>query len=189
MGIISADVKSCFLMQYPEQETMLKPFLNGFDVRYAEKKSINNTIIFAFLLKPEGYISEAFGIDKEILLAYSPFETLQPRAIQAVNMLFSIFPFTKRVDTLNCFVVSKDRQIVEYCGLNSFSDEQSRSIIPFVYDDLIANGNDPWYIRNQLRSNFYDVDLFGYTLPLRDETAFFWPSAGSIKIYRRNKTM
>ena len=99
MGIIIADVKNIYLPQYPDQENMLKPFLNGFDVTYAEKKSINNTVIYAFMLKPEQYLSDAFGIDKEVLLAYSSFDTLQPRAIQAVNMLFDVFPFRNRVDT------------------------------------------------------------------------------------------
>ena len=54
---------------------MLKPFLCGFDITYAEKKSLNNTTLFAYLLKPEQYLSEAFGIDKEVILAYSPYDT------------------------------------------------------------------------------------------------------------------
>ncbi len=173
MGTIVTDIKTIYLTQYPEQETMLKPFLSGFDVTYAEKKSINNTVIYAFMLKPEQFLSDAFGIDKEVLLAYSAFETLQPRAIQAVNMLFDIFPFRNRVDSLNCFVISKDPSINGYAGITSFEGDQSRSIVPFIYSDLIANAHDNWYIRNQLRKNFYDVDLFGYTLPLRDESSFF----------------
>lgn len=173
MGSIKADVKSVFLGKYPEQELMLKPFLNGFDVTYAEKKCINNTVIFAYMLKPEQYLSEAFGIDKEILMAYSSYDTLQPRTIQAVNMLFNIFPFKNRVDTLNCFVVSKDATITAYAGITSFTEDQSRSIVPFEYDEIVANANDNWYIRNKLRKNFFDVDLFGYLLPLRDETSFF----------------
>lgn len=107
MGIIKLDVKNIYLAKHPKQERMLKPFLNGFDITYAEEKSINNTVISAFLLKPEQYIVEAFGIDKEILLAYSPYDTLQPRALQAVNMLFDIFPFKNRIDTLNCFLFLK----------------------------------------------------------------------------------
>lgn len=173
MGVIVNDVKTVFLPQYPDQENMLKPFLNGFDVTYAEKKTLNNTTVFAYLLKPEQYLSEAFGIDKEVLLAYSPYDEIQPRALQAANMLFDVFPFKNRIDTLNCFVVSKDPEVLGHAGITSFSETQSRSIVPFVYSNLIANAGDSWYIRNQLRKNFYDVDLFGYTLPLRDETSFF----------------
>ena len=173
MGIIVQDVKSIFLIEFPHQEEILKPFLHGFDVTYAEKKNVNNTDIFVYLLKPEAYLSEAFGIDKEILLAYSPYDKLLPRAIQAVNILFNMFPFKNRIDTLNCFVVSKDAAVIDYAGITSFSENQSRSIVPFVYSDLITGSNDSWYLRNQLRKYFFDVDLFGYTLPLHDETYFF----------------
>ncbi len=173
MGIIVADIKNIYLNKFPEQEDILKPFLYGFDVTYAEEKRINNTTIYAFMLKPEKFLSEAFGIDKELILAYSAYDTLQPRTIQAVNMLFEVFPYKNRVDTLNCFVVSKDASVVEYAGITSFTEEQSRSIVPFIYDELISKANDSWYIRNQLRKSFYDVDLFGYLLPLRDESSFF----------------
>lgn len=173
MSIIVEDVKTIYLPHHPEQEKMLKPFLYGFDVTYAEKKQLNNTNIFVFMLKPEQFITDGFGLDKEVMLAYSDYDTFQPRAIQAINMLFDVFPFQNRVDTLTCFVVSKDDTINSYAGVTSFSESQSRSIVPFVLDDLIANENDSWFIRNKLRSNFYDVDLFGYTLPLRDETSFF----------------
>lgn len=159
--------------QYPEHETMLKVFLNGFDVTYSEKKALNNTTLYAYILKPESFIQEAFGLDKELLMVYSPYDTFQPRALQAVNMLFSMFPFRNRVDSLNCFVVSKDQNVLNYKGVTSFEEEQSRSIVPFVYDDILNNRHDSWYIRNVLRENFYDVDLFGYTLPLRDESSFF----------------
>ena len=63
-------------------------------------------VIFAYMLKPENFVSEAFGLEKEILLAVSPYDEFQPRSLQAVNLLFNIFPFKNRIDTLNCFVIS-----------------------------------------------------------------------------------
>lgn len=173
MGIIHEEVHRMVLAQYPEQLDMLKPFLNGFDVTYGEKKKLNNTILFAYLLKPEEFIKNGFGIEKEMLLAFSMYEELQARAIQAVNMLFDIFPYRNRIDTLNCFFISKDNKVLEYKGLTAFGEGCSRVIVPLVYADLLNNKNDSWYIRNQLKDNFFDVDLFGYTLPLRDEASFF----------------
>ena len=173
MGTIVSDVKTYYLTAHREQYDLLKPFLNGFDVTYAEEKHIVNTTIYAFLLKPESFISDAFGIDRELLLAYSEYETLQPRAFQAVDQLFDSIPFKNRVDPFNCFFVSKDIAVLDNAGVNSFSDNRSHSIIPFVYQDVIDNGNDSWYVRNVLRKNLYDKDLFAYNLPLRDETSFF----------------
>ena len=113
MGVIVSDVKNMYLVEHAEQSDMLKTFLHGFDITYAEKRRLNNTIIYAFLLKPEAYITDAFGIDREIILAYSEYETLQPRALQAVDMLFDAFPFKNRVDSLNFFFISKDRSVLQ----------------------------------------------------------------------------
>lgn len=173
MGYIVGEAKLKITTEFPEQGIMLKPFLCSFDVTYAERKEINNTVLFAFILKPEKQISEGFGIDKEILLAYSPYKSLEQRSLQALNKLFNVFPFSNRIDTLSCFFISQDESVKDYSGVTSFGEEQSRSIVTFVYDELIKNQNDPWYIRNMLKQHFYDEDLFGYTLPLRDDASFF----------------
>ena len=173
MGTIKSEIMNIFLAEHPEQESILKPFLNGFDINYAEAKFINNTTIFSYMIKPEDFMKEAFGLDKEILLVYSPFDTLEPRALQAANMLFKMFPYMNRIDTLNFFMVSKDPAIQNYAGIMSFSEEESRSLVPFLYSDLISSTSDNWYVRKTLKKNFYDVDLFGYTLPIRDEASFF----------------
>lgn len=173
MGMIHEEPKAIISSQYPDQAEMLTPFLVNFDVTYTEKKEMANTVLYAYLLKPAEHMTEAFGLDREILLAYSPYKKLEQRSFQALNMLFSQFPFRNRADTLNCFFVSKDESVVEHSGVTSFGDDQSRSIVGFTYDDLIKNKNDSWYIRNVLKQNFYGLDLFGYTLPLRDEASFF----------------
>ena len=41
MGTIKSEIMNLFLAEHPEQESILKPFLNGFDINYAEVKSIN----------------------------------------------------------------------------------------------------------------------------------------------------
>lgn len=173
MGTIKQDIVDVFLPKHPEQEQIIKPFLNGFDITYAEKKELNNTVLFSYMIKPEPFMKDAFGLEKEILLVYSPFDTLEARALQAANMLFKTFPYMNRIDTLNFFMVSKDDNILNYAGIMSFSEEESRSIVPFLYEELRANVSDSWYIRKVLKRNFYDVDLFGYMLPLRDESSFF----------------
>ncbi len=105
MGKIIRDVREVFLRKYPEQEKILIPFQNGFDITHAEQHRINNTTLFAFMLKPEQFMKDSFGLESELLLAYSPYESLQPRALQAVNMLFKVFPYINRIDTLNCFLL------------------------------------------------------------------------------------
>ena len=83
------------------------------------------------MIKPEDFMKEAFGLEKEILLVYSPFDTLEPRALQAANMLFKMFPYMNRIDTLNFFMVSKDPAIQNYAGIITgqlFNDPFSRNV-------------------------------------------------------------
>jgi len=40
MGSIVADVKNVYLKDHPDQLNMLTPFLNGFDIKYADEKKI-----------------------------------------------------------------------------------------------------------------------------------------------------
>ncbi len=173
MGRIKEEVQNGFLTQYPEFYGFLAAFIHVFDVTYADKKETTNTVVFVFMLKPEKHITEAFGLEKEILLIYTPFDELQPRAFQAAHSLFNIHPFQGRVDTLNCIFVSKDERVLEHKGVKLFGDESSRVFVPILYSDLLKNRSDAWYIRNILRDNFFDIDLFGYTLPIREESSFF----------------
>lgn len=173
MGIIHEEVKKEIRAHYSYQFEMLKPFLNGFDVTYGEKIKLNNTVLYTYLLKPEEFIINGYGIEKEILLAFSNYDELQARAIQAVNMLFDRFPYRNRIDTLNCFFVSRDVKVMEYKGVTAFGEGCSRVIVPLVYEEVVQHKNDAWFLRNQLKNNFFDVDLFGYTLPLKDEASFF----------------
>ena len=173
MGKIKSDVENILFSEFPEQEKLIKPFLNGFDITFANKYEINNTVLFGYILKPEDFMKEPFGLNREMLLAYTPFDDFQPRALQAVNMLFNRDPFINRIDTLNCFLLSKDPEVLNHAGITSFSGEESRSIVPFVTEELLSNSSDNWYIRNVLRKNLYGVDLFDFNLPLRDEANFF----------------
>lgn len=173
MGFIVQEAKTKIEQEFPDQLEMLKVFLSCFNVTYADKKQAYNTTIYAYILKPEASVVEGFGFDREILLVYSAYEELQARAFQAINWIFGVFPFRNRVDSLNCFVVSKDNEILKHRGITSFEGYQSRFIIPLSYADLINNKDDAWYIRNILRMNCFDVDLFGYMLPLREESSFF----------------
>ena len=60
MGTIKSEIMNLFLAEHPEQESILKPFLNGFDINYAEVKSINNTTIFSYMIKARRLYERSF---------------------------------------------------------------------------------------------------------------------------------
>ena len=100
MGVINREAQVAFFDNHRSNEDVVRVFLNGFDISFACEKHIANTTVFAYILKPEEFMKEAFGFDKEMMLVYSPFEQMEPRSIQAIDELYRQYPFAGRVDTL-----------------------------------------------------------------------------------------
>lgn len=172
MGTIHPDAQRAFFDTHRGNSDIIKLFLTGFDIKAAYEKHVSNTNVYAYILKAEDYMKESFGFEKDILLMYSPYERIEPRSIQALDELFRCYPFAGRVDTLNCFLLSDDENVETWVN-ESANSENVRIIIPFSKSEITSNKNDQWYIRNKLRKYFFGLDLFGYTLPLNDDTYFF----------------
>lgn len=172
MGIIHQEAQSAFFNNHNGNANMVKIFLHGFDITFASEKHISNTTVYSYILKPEAYMKESFGFEKEIMLIYSPYDHMEARAIQAIDELYRQYPFAGRVDALNCFLLSDDNDVEDWIK-TSASSEIVRIIVPFSAKEVSENKNDSWYVRNKLRKYFFGLDLFGYTLPLNDDTYFF----------------
>ena len=173
MGSILIDVRDKHLNFYPKEEEFLKPFLFGFDVTFGTKKEIFSTHSSVYILKPEQFIREGFGITNEVMLVYSNYSTMEPRAIQAADSFLLEYPFRNRVDILSYFFVTEDDKVAEWLGDYYLDRQESRIIIPFSKSELLKNKGDSWFVRNRLARNFFDRDLFGYTLPLTEDTYYF----------------
>ena len=172
MGSIRQEAQGAFFSNHKDNAEMVKIFLHGFDITFAAEKHISNTTVYAYILKPEDFMKESFGFEKEIMLIYSPYDHMEARAIQAIDELYRQYPFSGRVDALNCFLLSDDADVENWMK-TSASSEIVRIIVPFSSKEVSENKNDPWYVRNKLRKYFFGLDLFGYTLPLNDDTYFF----------------
>lgn len=172
MGIIKPEAQRAFFADHSGNAELLKLFLNGFDISFACERHLSNTTVYAYILKPEDFMRESFGFDKEMLLVYSPFSQMEPRSIQAIDELYRVYPFAGRVDTLTCFFMSADSEVESWIKASA-SNEAMRILIPFSSQEAAANKSDQWYIRNKLRKYFFGLDLFGYTLPLNDDSYFF----------------
>jgi hypothetical protein len=173
MGFILQDVYDKHLNVYIQEEAILKSFLSGFDVTYGTRRNIFNTELSVYILKPESYIIESYGVSNEIMLVYSKYSNVEPRTIQAADNILQEYPFKNRVDILSYFLITEDENIHTWLSEYFLDRQESRIIIPFSVKELIENRGNSWYIRNRLNQYFFDRDLFGYTLPLTDDTYFF----------------
>lgn len=172
MGYIKDEVLNSYVLS-KEDLNIAKFFTNGFNVNYGDVLNEANTKITVFILEPEEFIKEGFGIEKETLLLISHYNTMESRTIFAAEKVFDKYPFKNRVDNLCYFLASNANDVEDW--LKSFYSESnnSRIIIPFSIKEFGDNKNQQWFIRDRLRKYSFDKDLFGYTLPLRDDSSFF----------------
>lgn len=173
MGQIRADVQNVHLRLFPTETPLLKAFLFNFDVHYARRFDTQNTQFSAYILSPDKLMREGFAFTDELLLIISPFKRLQPRTIQAVEIVMKTNPFKGRVDPLTYFIVSADDDIEEWISKYLMAHPQSRTPIPLSNTSILANKNDRWFIKNELASRLYKRDLFDYQLPLDEDLFFF----------------
>lgn len=173
MGIIKKDVRDKHLNDHNLEEDFLKPFLNGFDITFGRRMSGFNTELSVYILNPEDFIKEGFGISKEIMMVYSPYRKTESRSIQAAEDFLNKYPLRGRVETLSYFFVSDNYKIKEWLDEYFFDKQESRIIVPFSTKELNDNKDNAWFVRNKLNKNLFGRDLFGYTLPLKEDTYFF----------------
>lgn len=173
MGTIRKEVRDTYLVDHPEDEPMLSPFLSGFFVTWARLRREYNTLLKVFFLSPEDHLKESYGFDNEIMLIYAPYHTMEPRTLQAVEQIYSQSPAKGRVETLNYFIVSDADNVREWLDTYTSSRQESRIIVSFTRKELEENRGDSWFVRNRLNEQFFGRDLFNYSLPLVEDTYFF----------------
>jgi hypothetical protein len=173
-GIIRSEVVSHFV-KFPKQEQLIKPFLNGFYVTRGMKRRLFQTDIFEFFLSPEDLTKEQFGFSMEILLVYSPYNEMQPRTLQAIEQIFEEAPAKGRVETLNYIIVSDCDEVKSWLNIyqSTQKDREPRIAIAFTTKELIENKNDISYIKKKISEQFFERDLFDFTLPLQEDSYFF----------------
>ncbi|WP_133247605.1 ATP-binding protein [Pseudomonas sp. SDI] len=183
MGVIRTEVLEQHLKSHPKEKDILLPFLDGFDVTWGRRTRGFNTEVSIFFLSPEPHYKESYGFENEILLIYSPFQTMEPRTLQAVEQIFSAAPAKGRVETLNYFLVSDDENVAEWLDSFLSSRQEARIIVPFSISELDAAKGDNWFVRNRLNQKFFGRDLFNYSLPLVEDTYFFGRQSTVMEYY------
>ena len=172
-GSIAKVVRDEHFSRFPKQLDILKSFLHHFNIDWANNVRIRNTDLSFFLLEPHTHIMDAHGIEREVLLVYSQYATMQPRTIQAIDDFFDMTPAKGRVEPMLVLLVSEDPNVDEWIFRYMADYQESRSIVPFYSRALLDNSTDYWYIRNILNKHLYNRDLFDFRLPLRQDIYYF----------------
>lgn len=176
MGQIHDEVKNGHMRDYPDEINWLKSFQSAFDITWAHRRRSNGSEYSVYFLKPERATEETFGVTREVLLVYSPYDKLEARTLQSIEQFINDAPARGRVDRLFTILVSDYTKVEEWVSEYA-STIESRTTVAFNANELTDSAGNAWFVRNKIASQLFSRDLFDYRLPLEKDTYFFGRSA------------
>ena len=156
-----------------EIQGILKVLRNEFFLtNNGDKLSLGYNSEYEYIVvEPTGIYEDLFNLNKEIVIVFSPYESLQPRTLDVFEKISKRFS-ALRLEKICGILVSKDPDIESSLLNLTKSEPESQIIIPFRYSEL-KNNLDSYFIRNRFRKYFYSRDLFAFEAPLRKDIYFF----------------
>ena len=173
MGDFIGDVDAIYFNRHPEEKSLLQAFTHSFDITWARRKEAFGSQLAVYFMKPAAYMERSFGFESEILVVYSPYDTLEPRTIQAIERFASEPPARGRVDPMIAFVVSEASDAVQWTKQYTTQHRDSPVLAAFSADQLRSAGDNTWLIRSLLADQLYQRDLFDHRLPIAHDSFFF----------------
>ncbi len=168
---INQNVKAYIKTLNDEEQSIIHYFARKYwNITRVEKLSIAKSDYHIAFLKPTKEISHAFNLYREVLLVFSSYDKFEPRSIDAIDS-FDVQEL--RLEEICSFIISKDNNVATKLTTFLKTNQESRIIVPFTYQELTNNGLDDEYVPNKLRQLFYNRDLFGIQDPLKKDLYFF----------------
>jgi hypothetical protein len=172
MGQIISDVVNNVLRHDPRQRPILEFFLHDFDVTWATRKVGHGTSLLLYFLKPSADVEQLFGLSTEIVMAYSPYSSIQARTLMLVQKALNDTPDSMRVDPLILLLVSPASDLEEETRKIMTDTRQSRIIIPFQQSECLREDRST-FVRQRLQRYLFNNDLFDVTQPISSDLYFF----------------
>jgi hypothetical protein len=169
MGAILPLTEQHFRLR-PQDREVIRPFLFGFDVTYADTIARGKALAAYFILKAEPSIRDLLGLERELLLVYSPYKQFDARAVQLHDAVVTTHRL--RLDPIGSIVVSDDLAVASVLREVEAAEPDHPPMAAFTTKDLAAIA-DQSALRGALAAHFFRRDLFGIEAPLRNEALFF----------------
>lgn len=170
MGRIHPAADDVYFTNHPEERAVIRPFLNFFDVTHARRKHQGETEVVVAYLKPEQAIAEQLGLEREMLLVYSPYPQFQARTIKLHDEVY--LGERTRLDPLGTIIVGDDPATAEKIQEYIATDQERAPIVAFSRA-TIESLHDATRLRDQLVRQLFTRDLFSVESPLTRDVLFF----------------
>lgn len=149
-------------------------FLSDFDVTWAKREEALGSEVSAYLLKPQPHMDRAFGFNAEILAIYSPYKTLESRAMVIITDIMAKPPVKGRVDPKVAFLISDAPDPAEWVANYVAQQDDLPIVAAFGAAALRQAAGNSWAVRRTLADQLYVRDLFAQDrLPIKSDSFFF----------------
>ena len=123
----------------------------------------------AILVKPQERVREAFNLQREVIVLFSPYNSLDMRSL---NNFDSMNIEGNRAEEICSILISRDPDVQKLVDKVLKTKKESRIVIPFTYEELLSVNN-PDFIIRRIHERFYSRDLFGFQEALTEDRFFF----------------
>lgn len=172
MGSIHPEAERTYFHANSDHRDIVKPFLHCFDVSHAYPHAEGKAKLAAFFLKPLRPYADHLGLDREILVTYSPYSTWQARTIALHEAVLDGSRARNRIDPLGSILISESpdvrRHVAEYLGRN-----KDRPPLLGMTREKVSELAQPEDVIRLITKELYRRDLFAVESPLEGDVTFF----------------
>lgn len=163
---IKSDARSAFFQRHPEQETLAAALDEAFDVTYGAYQFGQGF----WLCQPKAFVSERFGLQREIIAVYSPHSRADARLLTALENISRAPEFRHRVENVVALVIYEgDKESIDSLATQS----KDWVIVPLSAKELKDRGAQSFFIRLRMASTIGRFDLFGMSSPIKHDKYFY----------------
>ena len=154
-----------------EEKEIVKVFESHWYVTKADSISIGSSDYKFILIKAPQNLYDLFNISAEIIVVFSDYNEFEPRTFDAFDNIKDKLELG-RVENLCGVIVSNDNNVEERIKAYN-SGTETRTIIPFSYNEIIKDKKNHYIFRNKFQKYFYSRDLFAFDDALKTDLYFF----------------
>ncbi|WP_312957542.1 ATP-binding protein [Stutzerimonas nitrititolerans] len=163
---VKQDAYERFFSVHPEQNQLAKSLGEAFDVTFGNQHGGQ----FFWLCEPKEIVAERFGLQKEIIVLYSPHWKTDARTLTNLERISSSSEFRHRVDKVVAIIIHEGDAETTNELLKQTNDWV---IIPFQANELRDSKRGELFIRSRLAERIGTFDLFGMSSPIKHDKYFY----------------
>lgn len=170
MGTIHREAESIHFAVNPDHRAIVRPFLSCFDVTRAFWAERQSDRLACFYLKPERFIAEQLGLEREMFLAYAPYSEFQARSLRLHDDTISKDHI--RLDPIGSVLVADDPNTADIVRQFVVAEPERPPIVG-LSTTALSDVHDAEGLRSIFFKQLFIRDLFALEAPLRTDVTFF----------------